>query len=344
MPLRVLPAARALAMPALLTAALFGAAPVLAQTTLTTPTTPATTPPAAAVVPAGVTVGGIDLGGLAQADAVAKLEGARAQLQRDASVQVGAHKYRLGASQAGYSVDVPGSVAAALAAKKPGAVAPKVKYSDTNVRAFVKKLAEKEYRAPKDARIAITPDRIRVAPHTVGRRVEVNPLTAQIEKALADPVLPRFFQPKRAAVKAKVTKGTLKKQYGTILTVNRNTFKLRLFKGLKLSKTYSIAVGAAGHDTPSGLYSISNKAVNPTWNVPNSAWAGDLAGTTVPGGAPNNPLKARWLGIVDGVGIHGTSEDWSIGSRASHGCLRMHVKDVIDLYPRVPVGTTVLIK
>lgn len=36
--------------------------------------------------------------------------------------------------------------------------------------------------------------------------------------------------------------------------------------------------------------------MNPAWNVPNSDWAGDLAGTVVPPG-PTNPLKARWLGI-----------------------------------------------
>ena len=99
----------------------------------------------------------------------------------------------------------------------------------------------------------------------------------------------------------------------------------------------------AGLDTPAGLYSIQNKEVNPAWHVPNSSWAGSLAGQTIPGGAPNNPLKARWLGIANGVGIHGTAEDWSIGSRASHGCIRMHVSDVIDLYDRVPIGTPVLI-
>jgi lipoprotein-anchoring transpeptidase ErfK/SrfK len=44
------------------------------------------------------------------------------------------------------------------------------------------------------------------------------------------------------------------------------------------------------------------------------------------------------------VGIHGTDAEGSIGSRASHGCIRMRVDDVIDLYPRVPVGSTVLIR
>lgn len=293
------------------------------------------------VVPAGVSVAGIDLSGQTATQAGATLEGARGQLQRTVTVRIGKRSHKLSAGQAGYTVKVPETVAAAVAASGP--IAPVVEYDKDNVRAFVKKLAAREYRAPVDAKLKIEPSRIRVRPHTVGRRVEVNPLAAQIEAALRDPVQTRFIVPKRKAVKAKVTKGTLKKTHWTILTANRSTFKLRLFKGLKLHKTYGIAVGAAGHDTPRGLYKISNKAVNPAWHVPNSAWAGSLAGSVVPGGAPNNPLKARWLGIVDGVGIHGTAEEWSIGSRASKGCLRMRVSDVKDLYPRVPVGTTILI-
>ena len=100
----------------------------------------------------------------------------------------------------------------------------------------------------------------------------------------------------------------------------------------------------AGLSTPAGRYSIQDKQVDPAWHVPNSAWAGSLAGSVIPGGAPNNPLKARWMGLVDGVGIHGTAEDWSIGSAASHGCIRMHVSDVKDLYGRVSVGTPVIIR
>ena len=50
------------------------------------------------------------------------------------------------------------------------------------------------------------------------------------------------------------------------------------------------------------------------------------------------------MGLRDGIGIHGTGQDWSIGTRASHGCIRMHVDDVIALYKRVPLGTPVLIR
>ena len=65
-----------------------------------------------------------------------------------------------------------------------------------------------------------------------------------------------------------------------------------------------------------------------------------LAGTVVPPG-PSNPIKARWMGFFDGAGIHGTSDRGSIGSNASHGCVRMLEEDVIDLYDRVPVGATI---
>ena len=82
--------------------------------------------------------------------------------------------------------------------------------------------------------------------------------------------------------------------------------------------------------------------MNPTWYVPDAAWAGDLAGTTVPPG-PDNPLQARWMGFNGGAGIHGTSDVGSLGSAASHGCLRMAVPDVIELYDQVDVGTPVYI-
>jgi lipoprotein-anchoring transpeptidase ErfK/SrfK len=95
-------------------------------------------------------------------------------------------------------------------------------------------------------------------------------------------------------------------------------------------------------DTPAGLYNIANKAVDPAWHVPNSDWAGSLAGQSIPPG-PSNPLKARWMGIFEGAGIHGTEDTGSLGTAASHGCVRMAVDDVIDLFDQVEVGTPIYI-
>jgi lipoprotein-anchoring transpeptidase ErfK/SrfK len=140
--------------------------------------------------------------------------------------------------------------------------------------------------------------------------------------------------------KPKVTTDELAQRNATVLIVNRSAFQLRLFKHLRLVKTYPIAVGQQGLETPSGTYTINDRQINPSWHVPNSAWAGKLAGKTIPPG-PQDPIKARWLGFYNGAGIHGTDADSSIGTAASHGCIRMHIPDVIDLFPRVPYGTPI---
>jgi lipoprotein-anchoring transpeptidase ErfK/SrfK len=143
-------------------------------------------------------------------------------------------------------------------------------------------------------------------------------------------------------VKPDVTTDEVAEKYPTYLVVDRSSFTLSLYKNLKLEKRYTVAIGAEGFDTPTGEYAIQDKQVDPVWNVPDSAWAGDLAGQSIPPG-PDNPLKARWMGIFDGAGIHGTSDTASLGSAASHGCVRMSVPDVIDLYDRVDVGTPIYI-
>ncbi len=131
-------------------------------------------------------------------------------------------------------------------------------------------------------------------------------------------------------------------RYPAVITVDRAAFRLRLWKHLRLVKQYRIAVGMAGLQTPAGLYHIQDKQTDPSWHVPNSAWAGSLAGQTIPPG-PADPLKARWMGFFDGAGIHGTDELSSLGTAASHGCIRMAIPDVIELYNQTPLGTPVYI-
>ena len=88
-----------------------------------------------------------------------------------------------------------------------------------------------------------------------------------------------------------------------------------------------------GYATPTGRFSIVNKAVNPAWTAPDEPWAGAYRNEVVEGGAAENPLKARWMGIVGGVGHPRHGGRGLDRHRASHGCIRMRVADVIDLYP-----------
>jgi lipoprotein-anchoring transpeptidase ErfK/SrfK len=219
-----------------------------------------------------------------------------------------------------------------------------VSHSRAAVRAFVAEVATRVYSAPRDAWVTIALRRVRLHGGHPGKVLPTG-LAPVINDALDEQTgAQRLLRKRLTTVRPRVTSAIARRAYRTVVTVDKAHFRLRLFKRFKVVKTYGVAVGQPAYPTPSGLFHIVDKQVNPTWSVPNSPWAGELAGTTVQGGSAANPLKARWMGIVNGVGIHGTGEDASIGHRASHGCIRMHVADVVDLYPRVPVGTPVLLR
>ena len=140
----------------------------------------------------------------------------------------------------------------------------------------------------------------------------------------------------------KVTTSKLAAKYPAYIIVDRSNHVLRFYQHLQLSKTYPIAVGMQGLETPAGTYTIDDKQVNPAWHVPDSPWAGSLAGQVIPPG-PADPLKARWMGFYNGAGVHGTDDVASLGTAASHGCIRMAIPDVIELYDQVPLGTPIYI-
>jgi lipoprotein-anchoring transpeptidase ErfK/SrfK len=130
--------------------------------------------------------------------------------------------------------------------------------------------------------------------------------------------------------------------FGPAIVVNRAAHTLKLYDAKRLVRTLSVAVGQAIYPTPSGVFRIKDKQMNPWWYPPTyDAWAKGLK--PVPPG-PGNPLGTRWMGLTaPGVGIHGTDADTSIGYSLSHGCIRMHVPDAEWLFQRVAVGTPVVI-
>jgi lipoprotein-anchoring transpeptidase ErfK/SrfK len=300
-------------------------------------------------IAAGVTAGGTDVSGLTLAEAAGKLYNTHGfNLGRPLSTHVAGRKFAVSPADLGFVYDVNKSARRAYnAGLKPHTATVDVPlfatYDAAKVTAYAAKVAADVKRDPRDARVDIKLAKIGKVSSKDGRMVDAKALGTAVGAALTNPAASRILSPKLKVVRPKVTTAGLSKAYGTIVTIDRGNFKLRLFKGLKLSKTYGVAVGMPAYPTPTGLYNIANKAVNPAWTAPNSPWAGAYANETVAGGSAENPLKARWMGIVNGVGIHGTGAPGSIGSRASHGCIRMTVPDVVDLYPRVPVGTPVLI-
>jgi lipoprotein-anchoring transpeptidase ErfK/SrfK len=308
----------------------------------------------------GVDIGGVDVGGMTAAEAERLVTQELIEpLDRDLTVTYDGVKYKLSAERLAVRADVEGMVDRALDVSQDGglptrlwryatggevdeSIEPEVLYDKGEVAGLVTTIAEEINREPVNASIEPTSSSIDPVPGQEGRTLREDELHDQLTTAVQSPAH-RTVKAPVETVEPEVTTDELAEQYPVYLTVDRSSFQLKLWENLKLAKTYTVAIGAVGFDTPAGQYSIQNKAVDPVWSVPDRAWAGDLAGTTVPGGVPENPLKARWMGIYDGAGIHGTDDTGSLGSAASHGCVRMAVPDVIELYDQVPVGTPIYI-
>jgi len=307
-----------------------------------------------------VRIANVDVSGMSESEALEAVHDSVVKpLKEPVTVTFNGTRYILTPEKLQISADVNAMVDQALEASQEGglpsrvwryvtggeveeSIEPTVSYSEKAIDQFIATIAKDVNQEPVDASIEPGPASLNVVPGEPGRTLRADELRAQVEKAVQSPG-GRTMVAQVDEVDPDVTKDEVAAENPTYLTVDRSSFQLRLWEDLELAKTYTVAIGAVGFDTPVGVYNIQNKAVDPAWNVPEAEWAGDLAGTVVPGGVPENPLKERWMGIFDGAGIHGTDDVASLGTAASHGCLRMAIPDVIDLYDRVDVGTPIYI-
>lgn len=110
---------------------------------------------------------------------------------------------------------------------------------------------------------------------------------------------------------------------------------------------YKVAIGQPKWPTPIGRFQVNEMVENPDFlafdfNDPKKPDRG-----RVPPGA-NNPLGLRWIGFTNAhgwqVGFHGTAKTAVLGQAVSHGCVRMANPDVVEVYKRVKIGTTVVVE
>jgi lipoprotein-anchoring transpeptidase ErfK/SrfK len=308
----------------------------------------------------GVTIGGVDVSGLDEEEAAAKVRRKLlAPLQHPLQVRFDGEAWKLPGEKLKIRADIDAAVAEAVEDSQEGglpgrlvryvsggevdeSITPQVAYSVPAVNRFVRHVAEEVNREPKNADVEASGDSLEVVAGEPGRKLRDNLLEKDLKAAVLNANAPHTIKAEVHSIAPEVTKQEVAAEYPSYLTLDRSTFTLRLWKHLKLAKTYTVAVGMEGLETPEGLYAIQEKEENPVWNVPMSDWAGSLAGQTIPPG-PSNPIKARWMGIYEGAGIHGTEETYSLGSAASHGCVRMAIPDVEELYDEVEVGTPIFI-
>ena len=308
----------------------------------------------------GVTVGGVDIGGLEPDAADREIRAELVEpLAEPVRVEADGRVFTLSTDELNLRMPIRSILSEAEAVSRDGSLPSRVwryvtgeeveheidariSFSRRAVDAFIERIAGEVDRDAHDASIVPAIESLRIAPARAGATLDADGLREEIVAAIRAPASPPI-DARVERVEAQLRASDLRTSYPTYITVDRDTFKLRLFTNLEIAKTYTIAVGQQGYETSAGLYAVQDKQVNPTWYVPEADWAGRLAGEVVPPG-PDNPLKARWMGFNGAAGIHGTADIASLGSAASHGCIRMAVPDVIDLYERVDVGTPVYIE
>jgi len=308
----------------------------------------------------GIRIGTVDAGGL---DAETARERVRrefsAAVRRPVQVTYKRQRFVLRSDKAGVRVDAGATVDAALERGREGSalgrlfgddavdatIKPRIAYSREKLEGFVERVAKRVDRGARDADIDVRDGKLSRTRARNGVEVKQSELLAGLVRTISSPSGKRALSiPVTVTERPDRNLVDIAKRYPTVIGIDRDAKTLRLYENLRLTRRYKIAVGKQGLESSAGRYKIEEKIVNPPWNAPNKAWAGDLAGKTIPAGDPRNPLEARWMGYHDGEGIHGTADIASLGTQASHGCIRMSPTAVKQLFSQVKVGTPVFLQ
>ena len=233
------------------------------------------------------------------------------------------------------AVDVAAAVQTALTAAPDTVVPLTPTYDMQRIARWVLTLAGRTDRAPVAGTVILRGSRPVLTHSHPGRKLLRFPTRMRIRAAVVSGARTTIRAPLKtlAAAAAKAQ---------PVIVIHRGSNRLYLYSGPRFVRVFPVATGQAAWPTPLGQFQIVVKQVNPWWYPPTQdAWA--AGAKPVPPG-PGNPLGTRWMGLsAPGVGIHGTSEPWSIGHSESHGCIRMQIPAAEWLYSRVQIGTPVFI-
>jgi lipoprotein-anchoring transpeptidase ErfK/SrfK len=292
--------------------------------------------PPDSVIANGVTIAGVDVAGLTGAEATAAVQ---AFFARPLNLTLGTERTSVRPSRFGAQARIGNAVAAALAAPADRALPLRVVVSGPTLRAWVARKAKVFRRKPVSAHIVLRGSRPRIVAARLGRLLVKPEARRRIRAALVA---------HRRAVRLQVRSirpAITPRRVGPAIVVRRGSRRLLLYRGSKPGKmrvvrSFPVAVGQPAWPTPLGSFQIRTMTRNPWWYPPDRPWA-EGAEPIPPG--PGNPLGTRWMGVGGGVGIHGTYNSGSVGTAASHGCIRMHISSSEWLFERVRIGTPVFI-
>lgn len=304
--------------------------------------------------PEGVSVCGIGLGGLTKEEALSKCRTDLAEIaDRPLALHIDDEVYQATPQEISLTVDYQAMVDEAyeiawslnivermlrrfLDKPKHVEVPLVVHYDDNELAAFVTEAMEGINRSPHDAYIDVSSGVAEVVPAKDGRTADFEQLMAQAREALKAPE--RAVDVGVARTPAAMTD----EGFGKFILVNLGSHTLSLYNREEIVSSYPIACGSEEWPTCSGQWKVVKAEKNPTWYNRGSEWAKEMPDSIPPG--PGNPLGTRAITINGGgVLIHGTTDTWSIGRSASHGCIRMYMGDVEELFNHVTIGMPVYI-
>jgi lipoprotein-anchoring transpeptidase ErfK/SrfK len=304
----------------------------------------------------GVTIAGVDVSGMRRDEAVRTLrEKAEETLYSDLVVRAAGRSWTVTPASLGMTADVEGAVSRAFAVANQMSFTSRIYHRLRNepvdvsldlpfledrggVKTFVQQAFDEVSVPAVDARFALVDGELVISRSHTGQELAVHAATVRILHALSDRA-DKVSVPVRT-LDPKVTTASL----GPSIVVDLSENHLYLYEGLQVVAEYPVATAAPGYETPVGNWEIVDKRENPTWYNPAlDTWGADLPPVIEPG--PGNPLGTRALYLnAPGIRIHGTYNSDSIGTYASHGCIRMLISDSEELFGRVPTGTRAIIK
>jgi len=304
----------------------------------------------------GVSVAAIDVSGMTRDEAIRVVrEKAEETLYADLTVQAAGQTWIVTPASLGMTADVEVAVAHAFAAADEMSLLDRVYHrvrdvpvelsvelgfasDDAGVRTFVEQAFEEVALPAVNARFALVEDELVTRRSRMGQELETQLAVREILEAL-ERRMDAVQVPVRPLV-PEVTTAAL----GRSIVVDLSENHLYLYDRLKLVGDYPVATAAAGYETPVGTWKVVDKRENPTWYNPAlDTWGADLPRLIPPG--PGNPLGTRALYLnAPGIRIHGTYNSDSIGTYASHGCIRMLIDDSEELFDLVGTGARVIIK
>lgn len=211
---------------------------------------------------------------------------------------------------------------------------------DDALDGFVGTMAEAVYVPSQDADASWDGSSLHVTDHQIGRALDRDDAIERLSAALAGAT--GEVELSTVSLQPTLTRSS----FDRFLLLDQSERRLHLFEGGTSRREWPVAVGTSGTPTPTGTFTVGLKRYEPTWVNPSpGGWGNEMPARIGPG--PDNPLGLRALNWYrDGgdtlIRFHGTPNEDSIGEAASHGCVRMFNKDVIELYDLVSTGTPIV--